>query len=112
VFEEEMAQDMQKASEVYERVIKLIPHKKFTFGKVWIQYAQFCLRCNDLDKARKVFGRSIGLFAKKKVFKAYIELEEQLCQLDRVRQIYEKYCEKFAFLPLPWIEFASFELNL
>ena len=57
-------------------------------------------------------GRSIGLFAKKKVFKAYIELEEQLCQLDRVRQIYEKYCEKFAFLPLPWIEFASFELNL
>ncbi len=29
-----------------------------------------------------------------------------------MRQIYEKYCEKFAHLPLSWIEFASFELNL
>jgi hypothetical protein len=29
-----------------------------------------------------------------------------------VRQIYEKYCETFAALPGPWVEFASFELNL
>lgn len=29
-----------------------------------------------------------------------------------MRQIYEKYCETFSSLPGPWVEFASFELNL
>lgn len=26
--------------------------------------------------------------------------------------LYEKYCEKFSNLPQPWIEFATFEVNL
>lgn len=88
VFEEEIAQDMSKAENIYERALKLVPHKKFTFGKLWIFYANFCLRCNDLEKARKTLGRAIGLCPKEKVFKAYIEMEEHLCQLDRVRMIY------------------------
>eukprot|EP00919_Chromeraceae_sp_WS-2016_P006698 GHVR01015736.1.p1 GENE.GHVR01015736.1~~GHVR01015736.1.p1 ORF type:complete len:103 (+),score=2.29 GHVR01015736.1:1295-1603(+) len=101
--EEEIAEDMEKAEAVYERAIKLIPHKQFSFGKLWIQYAHFCLRCCDLDKARRIFGKAIGVHPKQKVFKAYIELEEQLCQLDRVRTIYEKYCEKFSIFAQPWI---------
>ena len=48
VFEEEAAKDMARAEQIYERAIKLVPHKKFTFGKLWIFYANFCLRCNDL----------------------------------------------------------------
>ena len=103
---------MAAAKRVWQRAVKLVPHKKFTFGKLWIFYANFLLRCCELDEARKVYGRSIGLFPKEKVFKAYIEMEERLGQLDRVRQIYEKYCEKFAQVPGPWIEFASFEYNL
>lgn len=39
-------------------------------------------------------------------------MEEQLCQLDRVRSIYEKYLEKFPNMPRPWISFASFERNM
>ena len=39
-------------------------------------------------------------------------MEEHLCQLDRVRIIYEKYCEKFANLPAPWVAYANFELTL
>jgi crooked neck len=88
LFEEELAQDLTKAESIYTRAIALVPHKKFTFGKLWIYYANFCLRCNDLEKARKTFGRAIGLNPKEKVFKAYIEMEEHLCQLDRVRVIY------------------------
>ena len=61
LFEEELAQDLQKAEAVYTRAIALVPHKKFTFGKLWIFYANFCLRCNDLEKARKTYGRAIGL---------------------------------------------------
>ena len=89
-----------------------MPHKQFTFGKLWIFYANFSLRCNDLEKARKIYGRAIGLNPKEKIFKAYIEMEEHLCQLDRVRMIYEKYCEKFSNLPAPWINYANFELTL
>jgi crooked neck len=51
---------MHKANAIYERAIKIVPHKKFTFSKLWIFYSQFHLRCNDLDKARKIFGRAIG----------------------------------------------------
>ena len=112
VFEEEMGKDMQRADEIWNRAIKLVPHKKFTFGKLWIFYANFCLRCNDLAKARKTYGRAIGIFPKEKVFKAYIEMEEHLGQLDRVRKIYELYCEKFTKYPRPWINFANFELTL
>lgn len=75
VFEEEIAGDLKKAEEVYERILKLIPHKKFTFGQLWINCANFYIRCGDLTKARKMFGQSIGVFPKKKVFRAYIELE-------------------------------------
>ena len=103
---------MERTEQVYERALKLVPHKKFTFGKLWINFAQFYIRCGDLQKARKIFGMSIGIFPKKKVFQAYINLEEQLCQLDRVRALYEKYCEKFSTLPQPWIEYASFEMKL
>ena len=112
VFEEEQAEDMAAAKQVWQRAIQLVPHKKFTFGKLWIFYANFCLRCCELDQARKAFGRSIALAPKEKVFKAYIEMEERLGQLDRVRTIYQKYCEKFSSVPGPWIDFASFEFNL
>lgn len=92
IFEEEVAQDNAKAEQIYQRALKLVPHQKFTFGKLWIFYANFCIRCNDLVKARKIFGKAIALCHKQKIFKAYIQLEEHLCQLDRVRTIYEKYC--------------------
>jgi hypothetical protein len=39
-------------------------------------------------------------------------MEEQLCQLERVRAIYEKYLEKFPQSPHPWISFANFEKTM
>lgn len=74
VWEEEAGRPA-KAEAVLDRALKLVPHKKFTFGKLWIHYANFCLRCNDLPKARKTYGRAIGLCPKQKVFRSYIELE-------------------------------------
>jgi len=74
-FEEQVAGDSAKAELVFERAIKAVPHKKFTFAKLWKFYADFCLRCDNLAKARKIYGRSIGLCPKQKCFKNYIELE-------------------------------------
>lgn len=46
----------EDASVVFNDLLKKIPHSKFTFTKVWIQFAYYCLRQGQLDKARKVFG--------------------------------------------------------
>lgn len=59
-------------------------------------YAHFLLRQKDLDRARKLFGMSIGKCPRVKLFKAYARMEEQLAQFDRCRKIYEKQIEHFS----------------
>jgi crooked neck len=53
-------QDMDKARQVYQAVLNLVPHKAFTFAKLWLLYAQFEIRQKDLATARKTLGRAIG----------------------------------------------------
>jgi hypothetical protein len=45
---------MEKTREVYASCIKLIPHKKFTFAKIWLLFAKFELRQKNLQTARKI----------------------------------------------------------
>ena len=37
-------QDIQRARDVYREAIKVIPHKSFSFAKLWILHAQFEVR--------------------------------------------------------------------
>lgn len=112
MFEELDANDMNNTKEVYERILKLVPHQIFTFSKVWVMYAQFYIRCKNLDQARKVFGTAIGKCPNEKIFKAYAELETQLANIDRVRIIYEKFIEVFPDKPNAWIKYAELEKSL
>ena len=50
------------------------------------------MRQKNLDGARAILGRAIGVVHTDKIFKGYIELELQLGNMDRCRIIYEK-CE-------------------
>lgn len=52
-----------------------MPHKQFTFAKLWIQFARFELRRLDLPAARKILGAAIGMCPKEALFKGYIQLE-------------------------------------
>jgi crooked neck len=61
VFEELQAEDIDKTREVYSRCLQVIPHKVFTFGKIWIHAAQFEVRQKNLTGARKILGRAIGM---------------------------------------------------
>lgn len=54
LFEELKAVEMDKAREVYSMCIKVIPHKKFTFAKIWLMYAKFEIRQRNLQNARKI----------------------------------------------------------
>lgn len=74
---------MDRTREVYRTCLKLIPHQDFTFAKLWVFAAQFEIRQKRLDSARKILGMAIGMVPKEKIFKAYIEIELMLGNIDR-----------------------------
>jgi crooked neck len=112
IFEEYTAENIDRASQVYKKALEVVPHKQFTFSKLWILYAHFYLRLKNLDQARLVFGRCIGIAPREKVFKAYIELELQLGNIDRCRTIYEKFIETHPDNASAWIKYAELERSL
>lgn len=109
LFEELKAADMEKTREVYATCLKLIPHKKFTFAKIWLMFAKFEIRQRNLPAARKVLGQSIGMCPKNKLFKGYIELEIELREFDRCRILYEKYLEFNPQNCTTWVKYAELE---
>jgi crooked neck len=75
---EENEEWIEKAEEVLEKILLLIPHKLFSFSKLWIMTAHFYVWQNNFSKARKVFGQAIGWCPKLRIFDAYVEMELQL----------------------------------
>lgn len=53
----------------------LVPHKQFTFAKLWLMFAKFEVRRLELPAARKILGTGIGMCPKEALFKGYIDLE-------------------------------------
>lgn len=47
--------------------LKLIPHGKFSFAKIWLLAAQFEIRQLNLKGARQILGNAIGKAPKDKV---------------------------------------------
>ncbi|KAJ3341081.1 Crooked neck-like protein 1 [Gonapodya sp. JEL0774] len=112
VWEERDAKDLERAQEVYEQCLKIIPHKKFTFAKVWLLYADHLIRRGDVAKARKNLGAALGMCPKEKLFRGYIELELRLREFDRARTLYEKYLEWSPANCYAWIKYAELERML
>ncbi|GAA5956305.1 hypothetical protein JCM8115_001684 [Rhodotorula mucilaginosa] len=109
LFEELDTKDLQRAREIYRACLKLVPHKKFTFAKVWVQFAEFEVRQQDLDAARKILGMAIGMCPKEKLFKDYVDLELRLREFDRCRIIYQKWLEFDPSNASAWIKFTELE---
>ena len=104
--------DLERAKKVYASAISAIPHQKFTFAKLWLNYAKFEIRRLDLALARKILGTAVGLSPKPKLFKGYIEIEMALKEFDRVRKLYEKWIEWDPSSAATWVKFAELEQNL
>jgi tetratricopeptide (TPR) repeat protein len=68
LYEELDAQDIERTREVYKECLRLIPHKKFTFAKMWLMAAQFEIRQRNLKAARQILGNAIGMASKGKIF--------------------------------------------
>ncbi|KAJ5995404.1 Pre-mRNA-splicing factor clf1 [Penicillium waksmanii] len=112
VWEEMEAKDAERARQIYQECIKLIPHKKFTFAKVWLMKAQFEIRQMELGAARKTLGQAIGMCPKDKLFRGYINLERQLFEFVRCRTLYEKQIEWNSSNSQSWIQYAELERGL
>lgn len=112
LFEEIDTRDFDRAREVYKAAVALVPHKSFTFAKLWLQFANFEIRRLQLTAARKLLGTSIGMCPKEKLFKGYIDLELSLKEFDRARKIYERALDWDPANSRIWIRFAELEREL
>jgi crooked neck len=112
IWEEMTNGDVERVRQIYQECLKLIPHKKWTFAKIWIMKAQFEIRQMQLQAARKTLGQAIGMCPKDKLFKGYIELEKQLYEFVRCRTLFEKQLEWNPSNSQAWIQFAELERSL
>ena len=112
LWEEMDNRDVERARQIYQECLKLIPHKIFTFAKIWLLKAQFEVRQMQLQNARKTLGQAIGMCPKDKLFKGYIELELKLFEFVRCRVLYEKHIEFNPENSQAWIKFAELERGL
>ncbi|PRQ28623.1 putative tetratricopeptide-like helical domain-containing protein [Rosa chinensis] len=112
LYEELDTGEVERAREVYRECLNLIPHKKFSFAKIWILAAEFEIRQLNLTGARHILGTAIGKAPKEKIFKKYIEIELQLAKIDRCRKLYDKYLLWNAQSCYVWIKYAEFEKSL
>ena len=112
LFEELEIEDMERTRQIYKTLLELIPHKVFTFSKIWLYYAQFEIRQKNLDKSRKALGMAVGMCPRDKIYRGYIELEIQLREFDRCRILYEKFLEFNPENCITWMKFAELETLL
>jgi len=112
LFEETEMGDVERTREVWKACLEILPHKKFTFSKIWLHLAHFEVRQKNLTDARRVLGVAIGKAPKDKLFREYIELELQLREFDRCRKLYEKFLEYAPANCTTWIKFAELETIL
>lgn len=112
LYEELEVEDFEKTRDVYTACLKLIPHKVFTFAKVWLLAAQFEIRQKNLTSARKLLGAALGMCPKDKIFRGYIDLEIQLREFDRCRILYQKFLEFAPENCTTWMKFAELETIL
>lgn len=104
--------DLERASQVYQTCLSVIPHSHFSFSKVWINAAKLFVRRRDLQSARRLLGKAIGMCAKEKIFIEYIALELALGEVDRCRNLYTNYLKQMPHNCQAWSRYAELEKSV
>ncbi len=86
-FKELEAEDAGKCREVYKQCLRVVPHAKFSFSKIWVMFANFEVRQQNLDAARAVFGNAMRRSPNPSIFGAYIYMDQLPGNMDRCRAI-------------------------
>jgi len=112
IFEELTCNDPKRARLVLAECRKLVPHAAFTFAKLWVHSAHLEVRQGQLTAARKILGNAIGRCPKQKLFREYIQLELQLGEVSRCRELYHKYLQWAPDNCTAWTAYAELEASL
>jgi len=112
LYEELERRDHERASKIYDACLDLIPHKSFSFAKIWTNAAKLHIRRKDLVSARKLLGRAIGLCGKESIFTEYIALELALGEVDRCRALYTNYLKAMPHNCRAWSKYAGLEKSV
>lgn len=112
LYQETERDDSSAARDIYKKALAVVPHKTFTFAKLWVAYAHFEIRQGNLIAARKALGQAIGKCPKDGLFKRYIDLELQLKEFDRCRTLYQKWLEFNPASTTAWTRCATLETEL
>lgn len=111
-YEELTNGDLERAAAIYQTCLNVIPHNNFSFSKIWINAAKVYVRMRNLQVARKLLGRAIGLCGKEKIFKEYIALELSLGEIDRCRALYNNYLKTMPEHCEAWTKYSELEKSL
>jgi crooked neck len=112
IWEEMENQELDRTAQIYQECLKIIPHKRFTFAKIWLMKAHFHIRRSQLQEARKTLGQAIGMCPKHKLFNGYVDLEMKLFEFVRCRTLLQKHLEWDSSNSQAWIKFAELERGL
>ncbi len=97
---------------MYKQCLELIPHRTFTFSRVWVLAAELEVRAGRVDSMRKLLGFALGRCPRPRIFEAYIALESELGEVQRCRELYKKLLETFPRRAAGWVQFAALEADL
>eukprot|EP00727_Mastigamoeba_balamuthi_P001766 m51a1_g11587 putative crooked neck-like protein 1 (714) ;mRNA; r:67193-70901 len=116
LFEELDARDAARAREVYRACARLVPHKRFSFSKLWVLWAKLEIRQGDLAAARRVLGNALGVVGdaatRDKVYAQYIAVETQLGEIERCRRLHEGRVRSCASNVAAYLDYAAMERRL
>lgn len=112
LFEELETENIDRCRDVYKACLELIPHKFFTFSKIWLLYAKFEIRQKNLKIARRYLGTALGVCPRDKLYRGYIELEIQLREFERCRTLYDKFLQFGPENCTTWMKYAELETLL
>ena len=109
LYEELVQRDRDRARAVMAAALDVVPHKQFTFSKLWLHAAELELRDGQLGTARRLLGSALGKCPTTKLHREYLQLELRLGDVDRVRILYSKWLEHDSTSGRVWRKFAELE---
>uniref|UniRef100_A0A669CL94 Crooked neck pre-mRNA splicing factor 1 n=1 Tax=Oreochromis niloticus TaxID=8128 RepID=A0A669CL94_ORENI len=122
LYEELEVKDPERTRQVYQACLELIPHKKFTFAKIWLLFAQFEIRQKNLQAARKIMVKlgfclkiltflHSSLLCPQVLWKSYIDFEIEQEEFENTRNLYKRLLQRTQHVKV-WISYAKFELSV
>lgn len=111
-FEEIKAEDVERTRQVYKSCLDITPHRIFSFSKIWLLYARFEVRCNNLETARGALSQAMSIRPRNKLFRGFIEMETDSGEFERCRILYRKFLEFRPECCTTWTRYAEMEMSL